>query len=505
MTTAQEPVITREQLWNSWDYTPTDAQRDILDDNCQRQLVAGGWRGGKSNTASVKGAQETLHFIGKYGQEAAGKVAWLVAQSYELCRAEFNYITALLRNSVLGTGLRASTRVDPGDIRIPVPGGGIFTIKTKSANDPQTLAMEAPVWVIVCEAAQVSMDVYENLIGRTLEARQRYPEFGWIHMEGTFEGSLGWYAALWQKWQTPAIQAQQSVKSYSLPTHTNTTLFPGGENDPAFIQLKEDTPDALFSEKYLGVPVPPSGRVHAAFDASVHIRSVKYDPDLPVYLGIDPGYSGQPSTYAVEVAQLVPIGESGFKQWRIFDEIAMNKWLYPKFSAEDVCQQAMTRYWWSNPMKQGVIDIAATQQTSNNPDSNAEIWRKKTGLVLHHQQQAVKKQIDRVDLCLKQDVLSGEPGILISPKAQLLISELGGASNPTDGQVHVYSWHTNRQGDVTGRVPDDRYCDGIKAFAYLALDVQGPVFDNNAHGSIRVKSRRQRRKNSNRRRETVKM
>jgi len=488
------PVITTEDMWKSWGYEPTPPQRAILEDIQKFQLVAGGWRGGKSQTAAAKAATETIKFLALYGDQAAGQVAWLVAKSYELTRAEHGYITTLLRKWY-GSAVKSSTKMELGWIRIPVEGGH-FTIKCKSASDPESLAMEAPVWVVVCEAAQVSIDTYENLRGRTVEARQRYPEFGWLHLEGTFEGSLGWYASLWNKWQSPAVQAQLDAKSYSLPTHSNTNLFPGGENDPAFLKLKEDTPENLFSEKYLGVPVPPSGRVHAAFDPAVHVRNVKYDPDLPIYLGIDPGYSGQPSTYAVEVCQLVNIGEDGFKQWQIIDEIAMNKFDRANFSAEDICDEALGRPWWSNPLKHGVIDVAGLQHNATSPDNNAEIWRKKTGIVLHHKPQQIKNQIDRFDLSLKQNTLTGEPGLLISPKCQLIISELGGAPNPHDGQVHVYSWHKNRQGEVTGKTPLDAYCDGIKAFTYLALDIQGPVFGNANSGTITVKSRRKSRRAS---------
>lgn len=491
MTTATPPVLTRDDLWQSWHYTPTDAQRQILDDPQKDKLVAGGWRGGKSQTASVFAATTTLAFIGRYGQQAAGHVAWFVANNYELTRAEYNYTSDLLRNSPIGQGLRQMQRVDPGEIRCPVPGGGTFTIKTKSASDPQTLAMEAPIFVVVCEAAQVSVDTFENLRGRVVEARQKFPDFGQLFLEGTFEGSLGWYASLWQKWQSPAVQSY-GQKSYSLPTHTNTTLFPGGENDPKYLKLRSDTPESLFSEKYLGVPVPPSGRVHAAFDPAVHIRECDYDPNLPVYIGIDPGYSGQPSTYAVEAAQLVPVGETGFHQWRIFDEIAMNKFDKPGFSAQDVVYAALQRPWWKNEMKHGVIDVAGTQHNATNPDSNAEIWRKTAGIVLHYSPQQIKNQIDRVDLCLKTDQITGEPGLLIDPKCRLIVSEFGGGPNPHDGQTHVYSWPTSRQNEIIGKVPKDQYCDGIKAFAYLALNVQGPVFDGATRGTIRVKRRRKR-------------
>ena len=491
MTTLEKPILTREDLWESWNYAPTEAQREILDDLHRFQLVAGGWRGGKSQTASVKAATETIHFIGRYGQEAAGQVAWLVANNYELTRAEFGYITTLLRQSPLSEGMRASSRVDPGEIRVPVPGGGVFTIKTKSASDPQTLAMEAPVWVVVCEAAQVTSDTFENLMGRVSEARIRYPDFGWLHLEGTFEGSLGWYAAMWQKWQSPAVQEELNAKSYSLPSHSNSELYPLGEEDPAYLEIKARTPPDLFSEKYLGVPVPPSGRVHKSFASRTHVRKVEYDPELPVYLGIDPGYSGQPSTYAVEAAHLVTF-ESGFQQWRVFDEIRVNKHSMAGFTVKDVCEIAMSRYWWKNPDKKGIIDVAG-ETHAGAQESNAEVWLKSTGMALFAGRVPVQASIDRMDQCLKQDPLTGEPGVVFDPKCELIISELGGMPNPFDGETHVYSWMVNRQNEVTGTTPKDAYCDGIKAFSYMAYHTQGAAYATGAGKPIRVRRRRRRR------------
>lgn len=442
----------------------------------------------------MKGLWATLEFIARYPDQAAGKVAWLVAQSYELTRAEFDYLKYDLMKVWPGTD--STSRVDPGEIRVPVP-GGLFVIKTKSASDPRTLAMEAPVWVIVCEAAQVSVETFENLRGRVTEAKIRFQEFGWLFLEGTFEGSLGWYASQWTKWQSPAEQKLAKAKSYSLPAWSNTFLYPGGRDDPQIKAIERDTPEDLFSEKYGGVPVPPKGRVHKSFDPLVHVRSVQYDPSLPLYLGIDPGYSGQPSTYAVEAAQLINF-ESGFQQWRIIDEIAVNKHAMPGFTVDDVCDIAMSRPWWKNDDKKGVIDVAGAAHAGAQ-ESNVETWLKKTGMVLFNARlpksagaSSIMTGIHRFDQTLKQDPVSREPGVLIDPRCRLLISELGGGPNPFDGQTHVYSWFMNQQGEVSGTTPKDEYCDGIKAFTYLDYHVRGAAYATHNDGRIRVKRRKRR-------------
>lgn len=498
MTTPAPPApvtLTQTDLWDLIGYVPTPTQAGILLDESRFQLVAGGFRGGKSQTAGIKAATGAIDFIARYGEKAAGKVAWLVSQDYEMTRAEFNYISEALQR--IWPSVKFTTRVDPGYIRIPVPkdddptrSAGVFEIKTKSAADPSTLGMEAPVFIVLCEAARVSNDVFERLVSRTSEARTQFPEFGWLHMEGTFEGSLGWYPALWQKWRSPAAQSEMNARSFSLPSHSNTHLYPGGEDDPEILTLKANMPEDKFKERHLGVPVPPSGRVHAAFDPLLHVRRVVYDPALPVYIGIDPGYSGQPSTYAVEVGHLVTL-ENGFQQWRVFDEIRVNKHAMPGFTVADVCDIAMSRWWWKNPDKKATIDVAG-EAHAGAQESNSEVWMKRTGMVLFSGRVPIQTGIDRFDQTLKQDPLTREPGIVIDPRCELIISELGGAPNPFDGQTHVYSWLTNQQNEVVGKTPKDAYCDGIKAFTYLDFHTRGAAYSSHNNGRIKVKRRRKR-------------
>ncbi len=496
-------TLTRSAIFDILGYSPTPAQQEILDDRHLTQLVAGGYRGGKSRTASMKALLSTLEFVSRYRKRAAGQVAWLVAADYEATRAEFMHPDGSLSRDLerLWPNVTFSSRLDPGEIRVPVPSvdgqtsDGVFTVRTKSAFDPTSLGMESPVWIVLCEAARVSQDVYHRLLSRCSEARRRFPGFGWLHMEGTFEGSLGWYATLWTRWQAAATQESEDARSFSLPSHSNTTLFPGGIDDPEIAALRKTLPEAKFMERHMGVPVPPSGRVHGAFSSGLHVRSVHYDSEQPVYIGIDPGYSGQPSTYAVEVCQLRKF-ESGHWQWQVIDEIAVNRHAMPGFTVADVCDMAVRRPWWRNPQKTGVIDVAGAAHAGAQ-ESNAEVWRRRTGLVLQHEKVSILPGIDRFDSCLKVDEHLGEPGLVIDPACELLISELGGGPNPFDGQSHVYRWNTDRTGDVVGRVPRDEYCDGIKALTYLFVNVMGyagsrrPGLDRPAR--ISVKSRRRGR------------
>lgn len=483
----------RQQIWRTLPdsvpgsglgYEPSEAQLDFLDDDHLTTLVAGGERAGKSDTSAMKAFQMTLGFLGDYAAsgKAAGEVAWIAADSYELTRPEFDYIVERLKRTPFR--VRASKRIDPGQIDINVP-GGVFTIKTRSANDAQTLRAESPVWVLVCEASLLTHDAYMRIRSRVGEIRAKYPGYGSIVLSGTFEGSLGWYPTYWSKWQSTAVQESENVKSFSIPSWSNRFIYPLGENDPEIMRMKEDLPESVFRERIQAVPAPPSGRVHQSFDSTIHVQDTSYDPDKPVLLGIDPGYSGRSSTYAVEVVQRRDTGCQNNHYW-VVDEI-----FEKQLTVEQVVNIALARYWWRNAEKVGVIDIAGIAHVGAQ-ESNEEVWMKKTGLILNHEKVNIRPGIDRFESMLQTCPLCSEPYLVFDPKCRGVVSELGGTTNPFDGQVHVYSWQTDREGNVAGHVPRDEYCDGIKALTYLFINQLGFTLTPGARRRAGVKRQRRR-------------
>lgn len=482
-----------EAIFKTLNYTPSEKQGQIIADDHQSLLVAGGFRGGKSDVARRKAVLLTLRFLAEYGPKAGGHVAWLVGADYEKCRAEFNGIEEDLK--VLLGAVKVTKRVDPGQIEVAVAGSTKpFIIKTKSATDPGSLGMEGPVWVVACEAALLDLDVYYRLNSRVSEARSRFPGYGMLMLEGTFEsrgrqgGIMSWYASYWEQWRNPDIQRKQDAASFSLPSESNTFLYPLGANDPEILRLKETTPQDLFMERHMGVPVPPSNRVFPMFDTAVHIRECPYDPEEELFITIDPGYSGKSSTYTVLFVQKHEIGEVKQTQWRVIDEIAINKTLptWSKFTASDICSLAKNRPYWKNPHKSAVIDIAGAAHAGAQ-ESNEETWMKETGLILMHQKVNILPGIDRMKHMLKVSSFTNEPGVIIDPKCRLLGSEYGAWANPFDGLPHVYRYPEDAQGQVLAAKPRDEYCDGIKALTYLFVNQLGYADARAERQHIRVK------------------
>jgi hypothetical protein len=398
-------------------------------------LVAGGERAGKSFFSSTF-LMTRLPF---------GKLYWLVAADYGRTQAEFNYIQDFL--SKLGWSYEATKRVDPGEISI----AGGFIIKTKSAQDYRKIAMEAPDGVVICESSQVDYETYLRVRGRIAEKR------GWMLMSGTFESSLGWYPELYTKGQN--CHDSENLISASLPTWSNIKIFPGGRTDPEILKLESASSKEWFSERYGGVPCPPKGRVFEEFSTQIHtgIGGVyEFDPNLDVKLWVDPGFS---TAYAVLVAQIRG------------DDVCVVDEIYERgMVTSDIITMCKLRPWWSK-VNGGAIDIAAKQHQAL--PAVTEVWLSEGKVYLDCNRIEIRDGIERVKNFLLVNPKTGASRLHINAKCRGLISEMGECPNPITNQTAVYQWKQDREGNITGEVPEDKNNHACKALSYGLINSFG--------------------------------
>ena len=433
-------------LYKKVGFDPTEEQKVILDSDKRFILVAGGEQAGKSMIASkflLKKAFET---------EGAG-LYWLVAADYERTRAEFEYLVSDFAQ--LGILKKTSKRVDPGRIEL----ADATVIETKSAKDPRTLAMKAPNGIIGCEASQLDLECFYRLRGRCA------PRKAWLFLAGTFESSLGWYPQMFQSWKYGVNDEQ----SYSLPSWTNKHLYPKGKEDPEILRLKESSSDDFFMERIEGIPSPPRGVVFPEFRPDIHVSDkIEYVPDEPVHVWIDPGYAG---AYAVCAIQIIN------DQVRVFDEVYEQNLI-----TEEIINIVQNKPWYKD-LRYGVIDIAGYQHQAMS--APAEVWLDSTGLYLDSEKIQINDGTERLKSTLKLTG-KGEPKLIISPVCKGLLSEFGATANPFDGQTKVYQWKVDRDGNIVGNQPQDKYNHGIKALIYGLINHFGYSFVA-GKSTIRVK------------------
>ena len=408
------------------DFKPTDLQKRILNSDKRFILVAGGEQAGKSMVASK-------FLLQKFLTDESPGLYWLVAADYERTRAEFEYLSQDFAK--IGILAEVSKRVDPG--RIVLADG--TRIETKSAKDPRTLAMRAPNGILGCEASQLDLETFYRLRGRCA------PKAGWLFLGGTFESSLGWYPQTFSTWESGVGEEQ----SYSLPSYSNFHLYPGGREDPEIKRLEAFASDDFFMERIEGRPVPPRGLVFNEFRASIHSGEVEYVPNEPVHIWMDPGYAGG---YALEAVQIIN------DTVRVFDEI-----YEIGLVTEEMADVAMAKPWWKD-VQYGVIDIAGRQHQAM--PAPAEVWLSKTGLYLASEKVPINDGTERLKSFLKVDPITGYPRITIDAKCKGVLSEFGAVPNPFNNQTQAYRWKQDREGNIVGNTPEDKYNHGIKALIY---------------------------------------
>jgi len=395
--------INQAKLFKILGYEPTTAEWAIHRFISRLKLIAGGIRGGKSLVNVRELVTDWFCNIDK-----PNKLYWLLGKDYEGTRGEWEHLVEDFKKLAM-LASPPTKNIDPG-LMLLKDGTRIVT---KSAMYPEKIATVAPDGILICEAAQVDYEIYLRAKERLAEKR------GWLCMAGTFEGSLGWYPELFTRWQA---YNEEGAKSFSLPTWSNTVIFPGGRQDPEIIRAElRETPER-FAERYGGVPCPPTGRVIKEFSNEIHVGHYPFDPELPVEIAVDPGWR-----WAYAVVAIQKWGE----QIVLIDEIYVQG-----LGHKDVILMATKKPWW-NAVIGGAIDIAATQHQGEEPV--IDIWgapRGKGGANIWLRTKKVTNVEDGIDLLrvyLKQHPVTGAPGILVNSSCKGFIAECGGGKSPIDG------------------------------------------------------------------------
>jgi len=425
--------VIREALGRQW----SPPQREIVYCDAREVLVGGGERAGKSLiSADYFNVRSDV-----------GNLYWIAAKDYERCEQEFRYIAdAMIK---LGWVL-------PDDVHMPKNNKWWMkfwavdrVVETFSLGDWLKVGSKPPDGIIIAEVAQITQPEYQRLCDRTAEKR------GWVMASGTFESSLGWYPELWKQYQ---LSGQNGV-SFSMPTWSNTVVFPEGEADPEIQRLKEKHPHDYFMERFGGVPCPPKGLVFPEFRTRIHVKPLSVVEGTQIGIAIDPGYA---AAYAVLLVQIV--NDTIY----VLDEVYIQG-----ATTEEVitiCKQKWASYWKPD---YGVVDIAAKQHQAM--PAVIEVWLKMEGIRLSCQKVKEPEGRERLHTFLKVNPLDNQPRLFIDPKCTGLLSELGGAPNPFTHEAAPYRWKEDRAGNVIGISPDDRNNHAIKALTYLIIDKFGHV------------------------------
>jgi len=425
----------RDHIFSRIGYTPQFAQIPIHESDARIKLIAGGERGGKSKTGSI----ETVLACANPKTE----IIWLIGPDYDGAMEEFNYIGEDMAKLEL---LKDISEAHKGSLWMNLWNGN--QVVTKSAMDFKKLGMQAPGFILMCEAARMEYMAFLRVLGRLSERRSP------LVLSGTFEGASesgvvgSWYSELFTRWEVPN---EDDAKSFSLPTWANLLKFPGGRQDPEILSLERQTPVDIFQERYGAIPCKPAGLVLPEFSNKTHVGYFPYDPGIPVHIAIDPGY-GLPGAYAVLAIQI--------KEGCLYlvDEIYVQR-----MTTEEVINKCKKDWPWFGKVSGGAIDVAAKQHQAM--PAPIEVWRKKTNLYLQARPVSVSGGVEALRTMLKLNE-HGRPNLYVNYTCRGFIAECGGGPNPVSGGgPWVYELNT-------GKI-SDKNCHSTKAVGYYIVNNMG--------------------------------
>jgi hypothetical protein len=358
------------------DYDPTDEQSVILDSDANPKLIIGGVRAGKSFTTAI--------LVSPYMVVPNGRI-WIIGADYTQV-AEFDYLLDFAQ--ALG--------IVDGEPSLPVRGSRSFKvlggsrIETKSADDLRRIASFSVDAFVAAEVGQMADDILSKGLERTIESD------GAIILSGTLENGMPWLSELYHEW----LGGKDGAASFSIPTWSNTKIFPDGKDDPKFKVMASHLTEDEFKERFAAVPRKLKGLCHPNFEQEFHVRHVEYpieDMDNSLQLWIDPGVR----TYAALIVRV-----TNERVW-IVDEVYRHDVL-----TDEMIEIISAKSYYDN-IEFIVIDVASRQRHAR--ESVFAQWRRKTNLPVVTRMVGVNDGIDAINRFL-MSAEDGLPRLVFSDK-----------------------------------------------------------------------------------------
>ena len=318
-------------------------------------------------------------------------------------------------------------------------------IQTKSADDPQKLEAANLDGVLLCEAAQLTVQTIIRMQGRLMQKR------GWLYASGSFEQDE---ASPWFR-ETYALglaENEQGWRTFAVPSWENTVVFPEGREDPKIREAEANMPVGIFLEKVAAEPQKPVDLVFPEFDPKGHIvppmwGEAKVQP--PIELAIDFGYGAHYAVLALtEIDGRLLVHDEFYETGVVTHDVVMN---------------LMHRPWWKR-VTGGVMDVAGRQHQGDR--SQFELWYQLTGFHLRSRKVSPMSWIMRMHTFL-QDPKEKKPRLLFTTKCKGCVAEL-----------QRYKWRIV-DGIRVGKEPIPLYNHALSALGYYLIDKYGMV-DNMA-------------------------
>lgn len=273
------------KFWPYAHYAPHAGQQAIHGSDVRHRLASCGRRfgkstaGGKELVAEAVRASRYLAELETFNQQLR---YWIVGPNYSDAEKEWRVYHDTCRKLRLPMD-RPGTYNDPhgGNMQMSLYGGK-FVVECRSGAHPESLVGEGLHGVLMVEAAKLKQDVWHKYVRPALAENR-----GWSLHTSTPEGKNHFY----EQWQLGQDPDNKEWASWRMPSWVNELVFPDGRDDPEVLALENDMSPERFNQEIAALFTEFVGRVFKGFDEEVHVRDLSYDAALPLYAGVDYGYT----------------------------------------------------------------------------------------------------------------------------------------------------------------------------------------------------------------------
>jgi hypothetical protein len=263
-------------------YTPHPGQRVMHFTPSRFKVIPCGRRWGKTLFGAMEAEPNTFVPCPITGEPQAG---WIVGPQYIHAEKEFRIIYDRFRKAGIDKeSIKFINNPDSGSMHIKTSWG--FDLQCRSAAHPETLVGEGLNFVLMVEAGLHKRKTWQ-FIRPALSDRR-----GWALFTGVPEGKTdtSLLYALYNRGQSTR-PADRLYRSWTMPSWTNTVVFPGGREDPEILDAEGDLTADEFDRQYGARFTERTGVVMKEWDEDVHFGDFEYEPTWPLYMAVDYGFT----------------------------------------------------------------------------------------------------------------------------------------------------------------------------------------------------------------------
>lgn len=304
--------LSKLKLWRDLKYRPNLAQRKLHRSRARHRVNCAGRRTGKS----VAGGRELMPWaftaralkpmLDELGVRAE---YWIVGPNYTDSEKEFR----VFYNDCRRQGMpfdKPGTYYDPKGTMSVSLWEGAFILHAKSGAHPESLVGEGLHGVIMSEAAKLKESVWQRFIRPTLA------DFVGESVWNTTPEGKNWFYDIyqagqdpnqeeWASWRHPSwvntavfrthtttedVQAMKQILEHDLTGADDAALL-GLNVDPEILAMARDLTPEAFAQEVEASFAEHVGRVFKAWDEDKHVTDLPYNPQWPLFVATDYGYT----------------------------------------------------------------------------------------------------------------------------------------------------------------------------------------------------------------------